>query len=164
MEDETKLYPDIQPTAPPLEPTSFRLQRICDLQKMPESEQQARAALYKKYKRALNAVEVIDATLVASSIAVGAIGAMGVLSNIITIPLATVLGVLGVSGKLVGRRLQVKAKKHDEIRLLAESKLNTIADHVSKALRDGVISDEEFCLVLNEIEKYGAMKARTSSL
>jgi hypothetical protein len=71
---------------------------------------------------------------------------------------ALACGGLGVTGKFVGRRLQVKAKKHDEIRILANSKLNTIADHVSTALMDGEISDQEFRLIVDEVAKYHEMK------
>ena len=62
-------------------------------------------------------------------------------------------------GKLVGRRLQAKARKHDLIRRLAESKLNTIADRISVALNDDKITEEEFRLILSEIDKYNQMKA-----
>ena len=62
-------------------------------------------------------------------------------------------------GKFIGRRLAVKAKKHDGIRVLAESKLNTIADHVSRALMDGQISDQEFRLITDEVEKYSKLKS-----
>ena len=64
-----------------------------------------------------------------------------------------------MAGKFVSRRLTVKAKKHDQIRVLAESKLNTIADYVSTALLDGKISDDEFRLIVGEITKYDQMKA-----
>lgn len=41
---------------------------------------------------------------------------------------------------------------------MAESNLNTVADHVSAALTDDKISDEEFHLILSEVEKYNQMK------
>lgn len=43
----------------------------------------------------------------------------------------------------VRRRCLAKATKHDEIRVLALSKLNTVHSHNSKALEDCSISDEE---------------------
>ena len=46
----------------------------------------------------------------------------------------------GIVGKYISRQLLVKAKKHDEIRVLALSKLNSITDVISNALRDGRIS------------------------
>ena len=66
-------------------------------------------------------------------------------------------GLLGAGGKLIGRKLQEKAKKHNQIRVLADSKLNTIADHISAALADDKISDEEFRLILSEVAKYNQM-------
>ena len=161
MEGDTKLYPVVptEPTAPSqIEATSFRLQKICEVQKVLESEGQCRAALYKKYKRVVNVIDGVDATLITASVAIAATGAAGLLTNIITIPLATVLGVLGVSGKMVGRKLLVKAKKHDEIRVLASAKLNTVSDLVSKALKDGIVSDDEFKLILDELQKYQTLK------
>ena len=62
-------------------------------------------------------------------------------------------------GKLVARRLKAKARKHDLIRGLAESKLNTIADRISVALNDNKITEEEFCLILSEADKYNQIKA-----
>ena len=68
-------------------------------------------------------------------------------------------GLLGADGKLVGRRLQAKARKHDLILGLAESKLNTIAARISVALNDDKITEEEFRLILSEIDKYNQIKA-----
>ena len=59
---------------------------------------------------------------------------------------------------MVGRRLQAKARKHNFIRCLAESKINTIADRISVALNDDKISEEEFRLILSEVDKYNQMK------
>jgi len=98
------------------------------------------------------------------------IGGVGLLSTIIAVPVvlgleiaALTCGTVGVAGKYVARRLAVKAKKHDEIRILAKSKLNTVADHASSALMDGRISDEEFRLINDEVEKYGQLKAEIRS-
>ena len=90
---------------------------------------------------------------------------VGLLSTIIAAPVALCLqagaivcGLLAVGGKLVGRTLQAKARKHDLIRGLAESKLNTIEDRISVALNDDKITEEEFRLILSEVEKYNQMK------
>ena len=95
------------------------------------------------------------------------IGSVGLLSTIVAAPVVLGLqvaamgcGLLGVAGKFISRRLLVKAKKHDEVRVLAESKMNTIAGHVSKALADGTISEAEFHLIAEEAHKYTQMKAQ----
>ena len=38
------------------------------------------------------------------------------------------------------------------------AKLDTIASHISKAMMDNFISDEEFKLIMDELNKYKAMK------
>ena len=49
-------------------------------------------------------------------------------------------------------------RKHDLIRGLAESKLNTIADRISVALNDDKFTEEEFRLILSEVDKFNQMK------
>ena len=95
------------------------------------------------------------------------IGGVGLLSTIIAAPVVLGLEVaalgcelLSAAGKFVSRRLSVKAKKHDEVMILAGSKLNSISAHVSRALTDGQISDEEFHIVVDEVHKYTQMKAK----
>ena len=143
----------------------FRLQEISRLRKHLEDEKDKCSQLYKKYRRGINAVDAVDTALISASMGMG-IGGVGLLTTVIAAPVVLGLeiaalgcGLLGVAGKFIGRRLSVKAKKHDEVRVLAESKLNTIADHVSRALTDGQISDEEFRLIIDEAQKYSQMKA-----
>ena len=171
------------PTAPPLqsiypvlegpqddqvlvatEQKTHRLQHISRLQRQLEEERDLRAALYKKYHRGVNVLDGIDTTLITVSMGLG-VGGVGLLSTVVAAPVVLGLeagslacGILAVAGKYVGRRLATKAKKHDEIRVLANCKLNTVADHVSTALKDGEISDREFRLVLDELAKYYGMR------
>ena len=51
-----------------------------------------------------------------------------------------------------------KAKKHDKIKTLAESKLDTIPVIVSKAVEDSHISHQEYQLILKEVKRYREMK------
>ena len=144
---------------------SYRLHEISRLRKYLEDEREKRAELYKKYHRGVNALDAIDAALITASMGLG-VGGVGLLSTIIAAPVVLGLeiaalgcGLLGVAGKFVSRRLSVKARKHDEVRVLALSKLNTITDHVSGALLDGKISDDEFRLIVAEVSKFDLMKA-----
>ena len=50
-----------------------------------------------------------------------------------------------------------------KIKKLASAKLDTIASHISKALTDDFISDEEFKLIMEELNKYKAMKEEIRS-
>ena len=67
-------------------------------------------------------------------------------------------GLLSVAFKYVSRGLSRKALKHKSIQILGMAKLNTISDHTKQALADGVVSNEEFNLILSELEKYHVMK------
>ena len=51
-----------------------------------------------------------------------------------------------------------KAEKHEKIKTIASAKLDTISSHISKALSDNKVTDEEFRLILEELEKYKVMK------
>ena len=53
----------------------------------------------------------------------------------------------------------VKQEKHDSIKLLAQSKLDSIANIISQAMQDRDISPTEFHKVLQEVEKYRKLKA-----
>ena len=94
------------------------------------------------------------------------VGGVALLSTVIAAPFVVGLEIgaltcsaVKLAGKFVGRRLAVKAQKHDEVRVLVESKLNTIADYVSTALLDGEISDDEFRLIIDEVAKYHQIKS-----
>ena len=91
---------------------------------------------------------------------------IGLLTTIIATPIAIGLqagaiasGLFRAVGRFIYRKHEAKARKHDQIRVLAVSKLNSIADRISAALTDDKISEEEFRLILSEIDKYDQMKA-----
>ena len=123
---------------PPLESgKTHRLQHVAEVRFRLEIERDLRASLYKNNRRRANFVDGLDTALSVTSVGLATTG-VGLLSTIISVPVAlglqagaNVCGLLGASGKSVGRRLQAKARKHDLIRGLAESKLNTIACRIS---------------------------------
>ena len=94
------------------------------------------ASLYKKYRRRVNKVDDrIDTALAMASFVMAASGTE-LLATIIAVPIAlgiqagsTGCGLLGAGCKLIGWRLHVKAK-HDQIRVLTETKLNIIKGHI----------------------------------
>ena len=74
---------------------------------------------------------------------------------------AAVCGCIGVCVNLVRCKLTSKAQKHNKIKAIADGKINSIKDLISKALQDGQISDDEFKMVLCELEKYNDLKDKT---
>ena len=144
---------------------THRLEHVAEVRFRLQKERDFRSSMYKKYRRGANGADGIDTALSVTSVGLAA-SDVGLLSTIIAAPVAIglqagaiVCGLLGAGGKLVGRRLQAKARTHDLICGLAESKLNTIADRILVALNDDKITKEELCLILSEIDKYNQMKA-----
>lgn len=156
-----------QPTAPNLYPDlsnedgqNYRLHKISEIEQKLINEKDTRRTLCKKYKRAINITDGIDSALISSSVVMAGVG----IAFPFMLPLgiaAIVSGGLGVFVKLIRRRLQSKAKKHNAVETIAESKLNSITDLISKALSDGQISDNEFKMVLDELTKYNDLKDKT---
>jgi hypothetical protein len=125
---------------------------------------EGRSRLHKKYQRAVNGLDGACAALGLVFVGAGAVGTGLLASGVGFIPGLVIEGVTGVAGLLdvagvaISRRCSAKAAKHEAIRILASAKLNTVHSHISKALEDCEISDDEYKLILEEVDKYRAMK------
>ena len=159
------IYPKL-PTAPPIEDQGqgYRLQKINEIQAFLEKEVATREALSNKYLRAARIVDNMDTVLITITLGGGA-GGIGLLSTVIAIPaviaikgVALITGLLSIIGKHSVKKFMSKAEKHEKIKTIASAKLDTITSHVSKALGDNKVTDEEFQLILEELEKYKVMK------
>ena len=71
---------------------------------------------------------------------------------------AIVCGCMAVYVTLLRHKLMSKIQKHYEIKPLEESMLNSIKSLISKALNDEQISEQEFKMVLDEVNKYNNLK------
>ena len=175
-EMKDKIYPTLpaireQPTAPNVvnggsddRGHSYRLKIIREVQEFLEEEIKNRESFSKKYFRIAKVVNIIDNTLI--TITIGAEGTSAVLlSTGVGAPFALALGISGVvtgaislTGNIFSKKATTKAEKHLKIKTLAMAKLDTIASHVSKAMMDDFISDEEFKLIMDEMNKYKTLK------
>ena len=105
----------------------YRLYEISRARKNLELERDQRALLYKKYQRGVGVMDGTNTALIAASTGMGVSG-VAILSTVVAIPMtigleigAVVCGVGGVISKFISRRLSVKARKHDSIRVLCMS-------------------------------------------
>ena len=175
-EMKEKIYPELptireQPTAPNVvnggsddRGHSYRLKIIREVQEFLEEEIKNREAFSKKYFRIAKVVNIVDNALI--TITIGAEGTSAVLlSTAVGAPFALALGISGVVtgaisliGNIFSKKATTKAEKHLKIKTLAMAKLDTIASHVSKAMMDDFINDEEFKLIMEEMNKYKALK------
>ena len=175
-EMKEKIYPELptireQPTAPDIvnggsddRGHHYRLKIIREVQNFLEEEINKRDAFSKKYFRISKVVNMIDNALITVTIGAEGTGAV-LLSTGVGAPFALALGIGGVVtgaisliGNIFSKKATTKAEKHLKIKTLAMAKLDTIASHVSKAMMDDFISDEEFKLIMEEMEKYKALK------
>ena len=175
-EMKDKIYPTLPairetPNAPPVvnggsddRGHSYRLNVIRDIQKFFEEEIKQREAFSKKYFRIAKVVNMIDNGLITITIGAEGVGAV-LLATGAGAPFALALGISGAAtglisliGNIFSKKATTKAEKHLKIRTLAAAKLDTIVSHISKAMTDDFISDEEFKLILEEMNKYKTLK------
>ena len=128
-----------------------------------------REALSKKYSRAAKIVDNVDTVLITLTLGAGA-GGIALLSTVVASPIVIPLegvalftGLLSIIEKYSVKMSTSNAEKHEKIKTIASAKLDTITSHVSKALSDNTVSDEEFQLILEELEKYKVMKEEVRS-
>ena len=67
---------------------------------------------------------------------------------------AVATGVLSVVSAGISKILLKKVEKHQQIKLITAAKLSSVNGLVSRALRDGNISNEEYQIILQEIDSY----------
>ena len=175
-EMKERIYPELptireQPTAPNVvnhssddRGHSYRLKIIRQVQNFLEEEINKRDAFSKKYFRIAKVVNMVDNALI--TITIGAEGTSAVLlSTGVGAPFALALGIsevvtgaVSLIGNIFSKKATTKAEKHLKIKTLAMAKLDTIASHISKALTDDFINNEEFNLIMEEMNKYKALK------
>ena len=159
-----KIYPKIPATAPP-DDESYRLKKIDELEKFLRSEVESRDKLTKRFKRRATAATFSDGSVIAAITALE-IASIVTLTTGVGMPLSVVLAstglLLGLGSAAIHKTQKIfdsKAKKHDKIKTLAESKLDTISGLVSKAVEDSHhIDHQEYLLILKEVEHYRTMK------
>ena len=148
-DNETKIYPDLNPTAPQ-EPQSYRLNKLSEIEAFFLDEIGVREQIAKKMKRFNTITGMVDTGLITSTVITGGIF-IAAFANGVGLPVGIALsgtslilslatGITQKSSKI----LTVKQEKHDSIRMLAQSKLDSIANIISQAIEDGDISPTEF--------------------
>jgi len=147
------------------EPASvFRLQKISDIEAFLSTEVKNSERLHKKYRRAVNSLDGTCGMLGTTCVVTGTVGAgllasgIGYVAGLVLETVTGIAGLLDIAGVVVSRRCSAKAAKHKAVYVLASAKLSTVHSHISKALEDCNISDDEYKLVLEEIKKYRTMK------
>ena len=162
-----KIYPDIA-SAPEdnQQDTSqtYRLKKIEKAEEFLRKEIKTRDKLAKDFKRRATASTVSDTSII-TAITLLEIASVATLTTGVGAPISIVLAstglLLGLGSGIIHKTQKIfesKAKKHDKIKTLAESKLDSISKLISKAIEDTQISHDEYHFILKEIEHYRVMK------
>ena len=144
--------------------TKFRLSEIIGIENYFYQEINERKPYIRKLNKYITIFEYIDKILIILSATSGGVSIIsfisivgvpvGIASASFTLIFSIAKGII----KILLKTTRNKKKKHDNILMLAKSKLNSTEILVSKALNDMDISHEEFTIILNEKDKYDRMK------
>ena len=108
---------------------------------------------------------IVDTGLITSTVITGGISiaafasGVGLPADIVLSGTSLLLSLATVITEKSFKTFTVKQEKHDAIKPLAQSKLDSIANIILQAMQDGDISSTEFYKVLQEVEKYRKLKA-----
>ena len=173
--ETNKIYPDLNPTAPQ-EQQAYQLKKLTEIEAylLDEIEVRERLArayrevcerLEKKMKRFNTITSIVDTGLITSEVITGGVSVAAFASGVglpVGIALSETSLLFSLATAITRKSFKiftVKQEKHDIIKLLAQSKLDSIADIISQAVQGGDISSIEFHKALQEIQKYRKLKA-----
>ena len=146
------------------EQTKFQLSEIIGIENYFYQGINERKSYIRKLNKYITVFEYIDKILIFLSATSGGVSIISVIS-IVGVPVgiasASFTLIFSIAKgiiKILLKTTRNKKKKHDNILMLAKSKLNSTEILVSKALNDMDISHEKFTIILNEKDKYDRMK------
>ena len=163
-----KIYPVLEsaPTPPPTptarapSPHEYRIGTCRKILEIIEADAKHYSSTLKKYTRSRNIFSYLAGTTTGASVVLSAGGA-GTSATVVGIPVGIALGALGglcaalgLGFGIASRKMSRKVSKHVDNVARARATIIAIEIAISKALRDGVISDEEFRIVSNIDNKY----------
>ena len=143
--------------------TKFRLSEIIGIENYfyHEIDQRKSCSKKNKYVTVFDYIDKVLIVLSATSSGVSIISFTSIVEAPVGIASASFTVIFSLTTEIVKKLLNItrnKKKKHDNILMLAKSKLNSIETLISQALNDMEISHEEFITILKEKDKYERMK------
>ena len=151
------------------EQTKFRLDEISKIENYFHEEINQRKTCSKKLSKYVAAFDYIDKVLIvlsATSCEISIISFTSVVGTPVGIAGASFTFIFSLTKGIIKKLLSTtrnKEKNHDEILMLAKSKLNSIETLIFQALIDMETSHKEFVTILKEKDKYEKMKENIRS-
>ena len=140
--ETSKIYPGLDPTAPQ-ELQTYRLNKVSEIEAYLLEEIEVRERIAKKMKRFNTITGIAETGLISSTVITGGISIAAFCSGAglpVGISLSGTSLLLSLATAIARKSFKtftVKQEKHDSIKLLALSKLDSIANIISQAMQDG---------------------------
>ena len=135
-DNETKIYPDLNPTAPQ-GPQTYRLTKLSEIEAYFLNEIEVREQIAKKMKRFNTITGIVDTGLITSAVITG-LTSIAAFASGVALPVGFALSgnsLLLSRATVITRKsfktFTVKQEKHDAIKLLTQSKSVGIAKTIS---------------------------------
>ena len=148
-ETTTKIYPDFNPMATQ-EPQIYSFKKLTEIETYLLDEIEVRGRIAKKIKGFNTITSIVDTGLITSTVITEGIS-IAAFANGVGLPVGLTLSVISLLLSLatvITRKsssvFAVKQEKHDAIKMLAQSNLDSTADIISQAMQDLDISSIEF--------------------
>ena len=160
-DNESKMYPDLNPTAP----QSYRLNKLSEIEAFFLDGIKVREQIAKKMKRFNTITGIVDTSLITSTVIAGGISiaafasGVGLLVGIALSGTSLFPSLATAITRNSFKNFTVKQEKHEAIKLLVQTKLDSMSNIISHAMQDGDISPNKFHKVLQEVEDYRKLKA-----
>ena len=133
-DNETKIYSDLNPTAPLQESQTYRLKELTETESYLLDEIEVRERIAKKMKPFNTITGIVYTGLITSTVITGGISIAAFASGI-GLPVGIALGgtslILSLATVITRKSFKtftVKQEKHNSIKLLAQSKLDNVAN------------------------------------
>ena len=142
----------------------FRLNKINEIKDYFTAEIRERELISKNLSKSIASFEYLDKSLIVLSVATGSISiasfatATGVPVGIMSATCSLAFSVTTGFVKKFLKTIRNKKKKHNNIVMLARSKLNSIESKISEALINNEVCHEDFMTILNEEKKFRELK------
>ena len=152
------------------EQTKFRLSEIIGIESYFYQEINERESYIKKWKKYITIFDYLDKILIVLSTTSGGISIIsfttivGAPVEIASANFTLFFSISKVLIKILLKKTRNKKRKHNNIFILAKSKLNIVETLISQVLNDMEISHKEFITILKEKFKYERMKYNLESI
>ena len=130
--ETTKIYPNLNPTAPQ-KPQIYRLNKLSEIERYFLDDIDARERIAKEMKRCNTITGIVETRLITSTVITGGISIAALASGVglpVGITLSGTSLLLSLATVITRKSFKiftVKQEKHDAIKLLAKSKIDSIA-------------------------------------